>query len=44
MRYAEPEIRRIAHIAFQTAKKRGKRLTSVDKANVLKPHSSGVKS
>lgn len=35
MRYAEPEIRRIAHIAFQTAKKRGKRLTSVDKANVL---------
>lgn len=35
MRYAEPEIRRIAHIAFQTAQKRGKRLTSVDKANVL---------
>ncbi len=35
MRYAEGEIRRIAHVAFQTAQKRGKRLTSVDKANVL---------
>ncbi|MBK4734075.1 3-isopropylmalate dehydrogenase [Noviherbaspirillum pedocola] len=35
MRYSEPEIRRIAHVAFQTARKRGKRLTSVDKANVL---------
>jgi 3-isopropylmalate dehydrogenase len=35
MRYAEPEIRRIAHVAFQSAQKRGKRLTSVDKANVL---------
>ncbi len=35
MRYAEPEIRRIAHVAFQAARKRGKRLTSVDKANVL---------
>ena len=35
MRYAEPEIRRIAHVGFQTAQKRGKRLTSVDKANVL---------
>ena len=35
MRYAEPEIRRIAHVAFQAAQKRGKRLTSVDKANVL---------
>ena len=35
MRYAESEIRRIAHVAFQTARKRGKRLTSVDKANVL---------
>jgi 3-isopropylmalate dehydrogenase len=35
MRYAETEIRRIAHVAFQTAQKRGKRLTSVDKANVL---------
>ena len=35
MRYARPEIERIAHVAFQTARKRGKRLTSVDKANVL---------
>ena len=35
MRYAETEIRRIAHVAFQAARKRGKRLTSVDKANVL---------
>ncbi len=35
MRYAEPEIRRIAHVAFQAAQKRGKRLTSVDQANGL---------
>ena len=35
MRYSEPEIRRIGHVAFQAARKRGKRLTSVDKANVL---------
>ena len=35
MRYAEGEVRRIAHVAFQAAQKRGKRLTSVDKANVL---------
>jgi 3-isopropylmalate dehydrogenase len=35
MRYAETEVRRIARIAFQSAMKRGKRLTSVDKANVL---------
>ncbi len=35
MRYAEGEIRRIAHVAFQAAQKRNKRLTSVDKANVL---------
>ncbi len=35
MRYAEPEIRRIAHVAFQAAQKRSKQLTSVDKANVL---------
>lgn len=35
MRYSEPEIRRIAHVAFQTAQKRSRRLTSVDKANVL---------
>jgi len=35
MRYAESEVRRIAHVAFQAARKRNKRLTSVDKANVL---------
>ncbi|MBV8604555.1 MAG: 3-isopropylmalate dehydrogenase [Pelomonas sp.] len=35
MRYARPEIERIAHVAFQAAQKRNKRLTSVDKANVL---------
>ncbi|MET3107836.1 3-isopropylmalate dehydrogenase [Oxalobacteraceae bacterium GrIS 2.11] len=35
MRYAETEIRRIAHVAFQAAQKRSKKLTSVDKANVL---------
>ncbi|MFM8331209.1 MAG: 3-isopropylmalate dehydrogenase [Candidatus Methylumidiphilus sp.] len=33
--YAESEIRRIAHIGFQIAQKRNKRLCSVDKANVL---------
>lgn len=33
--YSESEIRRIAHVGFQTAQKRGKRLCSVDKANVL---------
>ena len=35
MRYSRPEIERIAHIGFQAAQKRSKRLTSVDKANVL---------
>jgi 3-isopropylmalate dehydrogenase len=35
MRYAEPEIRRIAHAGFRAARKRAKRLCSVDKANVL---------
>jgi 3-isopropylmalate dehydrogenase len=33
--YSESEIRRIAHIAFQIAQKRNKRLCSIDKANVL---------
>lgn len=33
--YKESEITRIAHVAFQAAMKRGKKLTSVDKANVL---------
>ena len=33
--YSESEIRRIAKVGFETAQKRGNRLTSVDKANVL---------
>lgn len=33
--YSESEIQRIAHLGFQFARKRGKRLCSVDKANVL---------
>lgn len=33
--YSESEIRRIAHVAFQAAQQRDKRLCSVDKANVL---------
>jgi 3-isopropylmalate dehydrogenase len=35
MRYRESEIRRIVRVAFEAARKRGKRLCSVDKANVL---------
>jgi 3-isopropylmalate dehydrogenase len=35
MRYSKPEIERIAHVAFQAARKRNKRVTSIDKANVL---------
>jgi 3-isopropylmalate dehydrogenase len=35
MRYSEPEIRRIAKVAFEAARRRAKRLCSVDKANVL---------
>jgi len=35
MRYSRPEIERIAHVAFQAARKRNQRVTSVDKANVL---------
>ena len=35
MRYAESEIRRIAHAGFRAARKRQRRLCSVDKANVL---------
>ncbi len=34
-KYSREEITRIAHVAFQTAQTRGKRVTSVDKANVL---------
>ncbi len=35
MVYKESEVRRIAHVAFDIAMKRGKKLCSVDKANVL---------
>jgi 3-isopropylmalate dehydrogenase len=35
MRYSEGEIRRIAHVGFKAALKRGRKLCSVDKANVL---------
>jgi 3-isopropylmalate dehydrogenase len=35
MRYSEGEIRRIAHVGFLAARKRGRKLCSVDKANVL---------
>ncbi|WJG08614.1 3-isopropylmalate dehydrogenase [Aliiglaciecola sp. LCG003] len=35
MRYSKREIRRIAVSAFEAAQKRGKKVTSVDKANVL---------
>jgi 3-isopropylmalate dehydrogenase len=35
MRYSEGEVRRIAKVAFEAARKRGRRVCSVDKANVL---------
>ena len=35
MFYSEPEIRRIARFGFEVARKRARRLCSVDKANVL---------
>lgn len=35
MAYTASEVDRIARVAFETAQKRGKRLCSVDKANVL---------
>jgi len=35
MRYSEAEIRRIARVAFDAARKRGRKVCSVDKANVL---------
>lgn len=35
MKYSESEIRRIAHVGFGIARKRAKKLCSVDKANVL---------
>jgi len=35
MHYSESEVRRVAHVGYQIALKRGKKLCSVDKANVL---------
>ena len=35
MRYSEPEVRRIGQVAFAAAKKRNKKICSVDKSNVL---------
>ncbi|HLW51480.1 MAG TPA: 3-isopropylmalate dehydrogenase [Candidatus Angelobacter sp.] len=35
MRYSVPEIERVARVAFEQARQRRKKLTSVDKANVL---------
>ena len=35
MTYSEHEIERIGRVAFESARKRGKKLASVDKANVL---------
>jgi 3-isopropylmalate dehydrogenase len=35
MAYSEPEVERIAHVAFRTARGRKRKLCSVDKANVL---------
>ena len=35
MAYSEHEIKRVARVAFETARKRRKRVTSIDKANVL---------
>jgi len=35
MIYSESEVRRVAHVAFGIAMKRGKKLCSVEKANVL---------
>jgi 3-isopropylmalate dehydrogenase len=35
MHYTEPQIRRILAVGFETARKRGRKLTSIDKMNVL---------
>ena len=35
MKYSVPEIERITHVAFKAARKRSKKVCSIDKANVL---------
>jgi 3-isopropylmalate dehydrogenase len=35
MHYTEPQIRRILHVGFRTARARGRKLCSIDKMNVL---------
>ncbi len=35
MRYTEPEIARVTHVAFQAARKRQNKVCSIDKSNVL---------
>lgn len=35
MKYSEGEVERITHVAFEAARKRGKKVCSIDKANVL---------
>jgi len=35
MKYSEAEVERISHVAFQAARKRGNKVCSIDKANVL---------
>ncbi len=35
MKYSDAEVERISHVAFQAARKRGKKVCSIDKANVL---------
>ncbi len=35
MKYSDAEVERISHVAFEAARKRGKKVCSIDKANVL---------
>ncbi|MGW8311711.1 MAG: 3-isopropylmalate dehydrogenase [Desulfuromonadales bacterium] len=35
MKYSDAEVERISHVAFQAARKRNKKVCSIDKANVL---------
>ena len=37
MRYSKPEIERIAHVAFQAARQRSTKVTSVDQAHLHEP-------